>query len=136
MLASAKAFTGPNSALPLRSGNIQLRSAAVCTKMHVEEPSVFDVFRKRASSFVAGLVVSSSLVTGTPAIIEPAYAAKNDAAVVEDSLEAQAENAGQRAKKAAERAALAKKQLEKDIKEAENKAMQRAAHFFDYEQMH
>ncbi len=98
---------------------VPLRSARQCTSMQMEEPKAVQAFKRRASSFLAGLYVTSALVTGTPAIVEPSYAA---GAAVEESAEQAAESAGKKAKAAAERAKAAKKQLEKDVKAAEAQA--------------
>ena len=94
---------------------VPLRSTRQCTRMQMEEPKAVQTFKRRASSFLAGLYVTSALVTGTPAIVQPSYAA---GAAVEESEQA-AETAGKKAKAAAERAKAAKKQLEKDVKAAE-----------------
>ena len=64
---------------------VQLRSTRVCTSMQMEEPQAVQAFKRRASSFLAGLYVTSALITGTPAIVVPAYAAKSEATAVEDS---------------------------------------------------
>jgi len=45
--------------------------------MQMETPSAMDIFRKRATSFAAGLYVASSLFTGAPGMVQPAYAAKD-----------------------------------------------------------
>jgi hypothetical protein len=97
---------------------VPLRSTRQCTRMQMEEPKAVQTFKRRASSFLAGLYVTSALVTGTPAIVQPSYAA---GAAVEESEQA-AETAGKKAKAAAERAKAAKKQLEKDVKAAEAQA--------------
>jgi len=122
VLEPAAGFTGPNALLPLRASApaaVPLRSARQCTSMQMEEPKAVQAFKRRASSFLAGLYVTSALVTGTPAIVEPSYAA---GAAVEESAEQAAESAGKKAKAAAERAKAAKKQLEKDVKAAEAQA--------------
>lgn len=100
---------------------VRLRSARVCTSMQMEEPQAVQAFKRRASSFLAGLYVTSALMTGTPAIVVPSYAAKAEATAVEDS-EVAAESAGKKAKAASERAKAAKKQLEKELKEADAQA--------------
>jgi len=128
VLEPAAGFTGPNALLPLRASSqaaVPLRSTRQCTRMQMEEPKAVQTFKRRASSFLAGLYVTSALVTGTPAIVQPSYAA---GAAVEESEQA-AETAGKKAKAAAERAKAAKKQLEKDVKaaEAQAKAEEKAA---------
>ena len=57
---------------------VSLRASRVGTTMQMEKPNGMEMFRKRASSFVAGLYVAGALITGTPGVIEPAFAAKKE----------------------------------------------------------
>ena len=124
VLAPAAGFAGFVGAPALRSaGHVELRSAgrgaAACApRMQAEQPGALDVFRRRAQSFVAGVLVSSSLVTGTPHFVQPAYAAKEAAEAPADA----GESAVQKSKKAKQRAEQARKELEAAEKQAEAEA--------------